>query len=316
MNELTSNRNKEGQLLKNEINKYKFFFSIQKMIDKIGVQKYEEIKKIWEISCTQEQIDQLNKEERELTNLVKKAISKNPYENENLNRFYGDSAIDFYNGVLKKGEDFVTKVVNFDEETHKNLSRKISSELFGYCIPYESYSKKKNLNKERMQKQINDANNFLEALEKCEELSESYKEKLKTGVNYLIDSGNKLMNNQIDKNFDIESLKSNVFLLDKIEEFARPIFLKVGLRNGLAHAGWENLISEQLLLQASQNFVDKVNFKELIKPFDSKYLVAFENGDTENLKELSDNFENNFDNILQNGILETNNKAKPRKIKP
>ena len=67
-----------------------------------------------------------------------KAISKNPYENENLNRFYGDSAIDFYNGVLKKGEDFVTKVVNFDEETHKNLSRKISSELFGYCIPYES----------------------------------------------------------------------------------------------------------------------------------------------------------------------------------
>ncbi len=25
MNELTSNRNKEGQLLKNEINKYKFF---------------------------------------------------------------------------------------------------------------------------------------------------------------------------------------------------------------------------------------------------------------------------------------------------
>ena len=54
------------------------------MIDKIGVQKYEEIKKILEISCTQEQIDQLNKEERELTNLVKKAISKNPYENENL----------------------------------------------------------------------------------------------------------------------------------------------------------------------------------------------------------------------------------------
>lgn len=39
MNELASNTNKEGQLLKNEINKYKFFFSIQKIINKIKPRK-------------------------------------------------------------------------------------------------------------------------------------------------------------------------------------------------------------------------------------------------------------------------------------
>ena len=71
---------------------------------------------------------------------------------------YGDSYTDFIKGVLSKGEEFVTKVVNFDEETHRSLNRGMQNELFGYCIPYVTDKKELDLTQKRMQKQVNDAN--------------------------------------------------------------------------------------------------------------------------------------------------------------
>lgn len=143
MTQLTNINSKKGELVSDTIQYNHFFFSIQKLINNIGVDKYQEINKILLNSCSLNQIKQLNKEKEYLTQLVKKAIRENPYNNEDIEDLYGDSYTDFIEGVLSKGEDFIKKVVTFDEETHKKLSYKISNELFGYCIPYNNDSKRK-----------------------------------------------------------------------------------------------------------------------------------------------------------------------------
>lgn len=305
MTELTVNNveSLEGELVTNKIQNNQFFFSIQKMINKVGVKKYQEINKILLLSCSPEQIIQLNKEKDELVKLIRHAISKNPYENKTIEELYGDSKTDFIKGVLSKGEEFVTKFVTFDEDTHKSIDYNISNELFGYCIPYEMDIDNKEDTKifERMQRQIEEAELFLEELDKCEELSDSYKEKMKTGVNYLIECGNKLIKGEIDKDFDTEALKSNLFILGKLENFSQPIFYKLDLNQGMAHHGWINLTKDYIRQKSSQEFIEKFNFKELMKTFDSKYIVEQENNNIELLRNLSSEFDSKFENIFKSG---------------
>lgn len=317
MTQQTNINSKKGELVSDTIQYNHFFFSIQKLINNIGVDKYQEINKILLNSCSLNQIKQLNEEKEYLTQLVKKAIRENPYNNEYIENLYGDSYTDFVEGILSKGEDFIKKVVTFDEETHKKLSYKISNELFGYCIPYNNDFKESNNILQKMQRVIDEANIFLKELDNCEELSESYKEKMKTGVNYLIDCGNELINNKMDNNFDIESLKSNLFLLRKLEDFSIPIFKKLDMNHGIAHHSWLNLISDHQRIESSKEFIKKFNFNELIKPFNSKYISSYKNNDIEFLENFSNDldFNNRINNIEYEQKELNKPKSKSKKLK-
>lgn len=310
MTKIINTHSEKIELLTDTIKHNHFFFSIQKLINNIGTDKYQEINKILCNSCTYEQIEQLNKEKEHLTKLVKKAIRENPYNNKDIENLYGDSYTDFIEGVLSKGEDFIKKVITFDEETHKKLSYKISNEFFGYCIPYSNDLKYNNNIPDKMQNVINKANIFLNEIENCEELSQSYKEKMKVGVGYLIDCGDKLINNKIDKDFDIDSLKSNLFLLRKLEDFSIPILNKLNMNHGIAHNSWLNLISDHQRIQFSKEFVDKYDLKKIIKPFNSIYISSYKNNDIDFL----DNFKHDLNNIFE-CKQKALNKSKSRKLK-
>lgn len=310
MTKSTNINSKKGELVGDTIQYNHFFFSIQKLINNIGVDKYQEINKILLNSCSLNQIKQLNEEKEYLTQLVKKAIRKNPYNNEDIENLYGDSYTDFVEGILSKDKDFIKKVITFDEETHKKLSYKISNELFGYCIPYHNDFKESNNIPQKMQGVIDEANTFLKELNNCKELSESYKEKMKIGVDYLINCGNELINNKMDNNFNIESLKSNLFLLRKLEDFSIPIFKKLDMNHGIAHNYWLNLISDHQRIEYSKEFIKNFNFNELIKPFNSKYISSYKNNDIEFLENFGNDLD--FNNLLNNIEIEQKELNKPK----
>ena len=318
MTELTKSENQELSFHQ-DVAKNQFYFSVNKLINQVGTQKYKTIKPLLETILSEEQVTQLRKEKHQLQSMIRKKIRNNPYELQSLEELYGDHTDYLINGIMSQGEDFVTRFLNNDKEIHQSITMRLSDECQSYCIPYNSSQNKTNDRIKNIDKMVNEANDFLKEFENINIFSEEYKNNMKDSVNYLIETVQKVKDNTLEENFDINGLKEHLNVLSKMEGYCYPIYSKLNINNGLSHAGWSNLTGDYLRENKVKEFIEQYDVNDLFSQFNSTYIDTFENEDIKLLKELSEQFDSSFEKFnkaIDVDIQKTNKINKPKRNKP
>jgi hypothetical protein len=280
---------KEKEIM--EISKNKLYFSVSKLINHIGTEKYEMISPLLANILTEEQLKQVIKEKGIIEREVYKKINENPFDIKLFKQLSGDSETDFIQGIMSKPEDFITKFLTDDLTTHNSINLGISNEFYNYSIPYETSIAASKNNSKDIEKYLEESNVFVEELRKTEELSDIYKDKIIEGVSYLQETIKKLKSNSLEPDFDPESIKSYVVMMKKQENFCKPLYNSLSLNSGVFHYGLENLVTDHLRNQKINDFKEKYSAESLFKDFDDKYMIAHENKDYKTLENKANKFE-------------------------
>lgn len=300
---------KEKELL--ELSKNQFYFSVTKMVNEVGIENYKMLKTLLGATLNKEQLQQLNQEEFKIENLIYEKLRENPFDLDFIDNIGGDSKTDLVKGLLSKGEEFLKKFLGNDKEVHESIDITYSNELFGYIIPNKTNEVEFEKTIENIEKVIKEGEEFKKELMKAVELADGFKEKIKNGVNFLIEILEKTKNDELEVGFDPEIITDKIKTFKENERFCQPIYNKLDIRNGIFHAGWKNLTNDYLRNKKINDLNNNINDKELFKDFNSKYIKAYKENDLDMLtiqaKKFNDKFEQFNTNI--NAKIENNEQA-------